>query len=372
MVDGCSQDKEVPHMRTGDGRHTGLPRPLPRLRRPSGPLRRPVGDPGTCAARWGNVMHGRGTEGISVVSCGGTLLHAPAGCNPPLGSAVTGTPGIPIACRGAATALSGVASVDGAISHTLAALPVVAKIRKARRSRQVCHWGRLPMRSGGPHAEPPPPASIFRFFMRLSFPMRFRGLPTHGPPPHTVSRFPHTTTRLTYFPICHGRSPIARPSPHTIHKLQKSDFHFGEISGSQFHKSQPTLSSKHPGPALPVQQISRQPSHANPTYLRWGWRRHVRARTATGMYAHICTMVILARPCARLHGHGHIPSPRSSRFRTRLRRDQRGRLTQIYTPIRPTQIPWGAWAWRRGVNGDDDAATPATPATSGGGGSTFV
>ncbi len=50
-MDGCSQDKEVPHVRTGDGRHTGLPRPLPRPRRPSGPLRRPVGDPGTCAAR---------------------------------------------------------------------------------------------------------------------------------------------------------------------------------------------------------------------------------------------------------------------------------------------------------------------------------
>ena len=27
-----------------------------------------------------------------------------------------------------------------------------------------------------------------------------------------------------------------------------------------------------------------------------------------GTYAHICTMVILARPCARLHGHGHVPS----------------------------------------------------------------
>ena len=71
------------------------------------------------------------------------------------------------------------------------------------------------MRSGGLHAEPPPPASIFRFFMRLSFPMRFRGLPTHGPPPHTVSRFPHTTTRLTHFSI---RFPRIH---HTIHKLQR-------------------------------------------------------------------------------------------------------------------------------------------------------
>ena len=97
----------------------------------------------------------------------------------------------------------------------MAALPVVAQICKVRRSRQVCHWDRLPMRSGGPHAEPPPPASIFRFFMRLSFPMRFRGLPTHGPPPHTVSRFPHTATRLTHFPI---RFPRIH---HTIRKLQR-------------------------------------------------------------------------------------------------------------------------------------------------------
>ena len=121
----CSQDKEVPHVRTGDDRHTGLPRPLPRLRRPPGSLRRPIGDPRTCAARRGNAVHG----GVSAASRGGTLLHAQAGCNPPLGSAVTGTPSIPVACRGAATALSGVASADGAISHTQAAPPILPKIR---------------------------------------------------------------------------------------------------------------------------------------------------------------------------------------------------------------------------------------------------
>ena len=121
--------KGVPHVRTRDDRHTGLPRPLPQLRRPPGLLRRPVEDPRTCAARRGNAVHG----GVSAVSCGGTLLHAPAGCNPPLGSAVTGTPSIPIACRGTTTALSGVASVDGAISHTQAPPPILPKIRKVRR-----------------------------------------------------------------------------------------------------------------------------------------------------------------------------------------------------------------------------------------------
>ena len=46
---------------------------------------------------------------------------------------MTGTPSIPIACGGAATALSGVASVDEAISHTQAPLPDIAKNTQVRR-----------------------------------------------------------------------------------------------------------------------------------------------------------------------------------------------------------------------------------------------
>ena len=181
---------------------------------------------------------------------------------------------------------------------------------------QVCHWDRLPMRSGGPHAEPPPPASIFRFFMRLSFPMRFRGLPTHGPPPHTVSRFPHTTTRLTHFPI---RFPRIH---HTIRKLQR-------IRPQTRRDQRPA--SQIPNQSCPTDPLDLRHISANPapTKSRKSYRpaagggAGTYTRTAMGMYAHICTMVILARPCARLHGHGHIPSPRSSRFRARLRRDQR-------------------------------------------------
>ena len=63
MVDGCWQEKGVPHVRTHDDRHTGLPRPLPQLRRPPRLLRRPVGNPRTCAARRGNAVHG----GVSAV-----------------------------------------------------------------------------------------------------------------------------------------------------------------------------------------------------------------------------------------------------------------------------------------------------------------
>ena len=60
MVDGCRQEKGVPHVRTHDDRHTGMPRPLPQLRRPLGLLRRPVEDPRTCEARRGNAIRGRG------------------------------------------------------------------------------------------------------------------------------------------------------------------------------------------------------------------------------------------------------------------------------------------------------------------------
>ena len=71
MVDGCWQEKGVPHVRTHDDRHTGLPRPLPQLRRPPGLLRLSVGDPRACAARRGNAIHG----GVSSVSRGG-MRHA--------------------------------------------------------------------------------------------------------------------------------------------------------------------------------------------------------------------------------------------------------------------------------------------------------
>ena len=127
MVDGCWQEKGVPHVRTHDDRHTGPATTsaptaapawtAPTARRESKDVR---GAPGQCYT-W--MRHGC----VSAASRDGTLLHAQAGRNPPLGSAVTGTPSIPIACRGAATALSGVASVDGATSHTQAPPPGIAK-----------------------------------------------------------------------------------------------------------------------------------------------------------------------------------------------------------------------------------------------------
>ena len=89
MVDGCRQEKRVPHVRAHNDRHTGLSRPLPQLRRPPGLLRRPVEDPAACR---GNAIHG----GVSAVFRGGarhakvaqaayfglhhTCPHGPAAC----------------------------------------------------------------------------------------------------------------------------------------------------------------------------------------------------------------------------------------------------------------------------------------------------
>ena len=234
--------------------------------------------------------------------------------------------------------------------------------------------GQAPHAVRRPHAEPPPPASIFRFFMRLSFPMRFRDLSTHGPPPHTVSRFPHTTTRLTYFPICHGRSPIARPSPHTIHKLQKSDFHFGEISGSSSTDPQPTPSSKHPGPALPsskpipnrFQANNMRYSPANQTPTKFQQITHTcevgGAVTSCAHGMHTCAYGHgHAWPCSYLYGLCAQPRQRPGTLLTRpasgLSRSTRPtRLLKCPAAAshlrrssanQLTQIPWGAWACRR-------------------------
>ena len=140
--------------------------------------------------------------------------------------------------------------------------PVVAKIRQVRRSRQVCHPGRLPIQSGGPHAGPSPPAKIHEnpqspqaavcfhilFFMRFLFPIRPGGLPYAGAVSHVLWHFPclvafpirfrgfpcdsaasHTQAISPYgiavfpyghtpdaFPHTFWQIPTGRPSPHTF------------------------------------------------------------------------------------------------------------------------------------------------------------
>ena len=169
--------------------------------------------------------------------------------------------------------------------------------------------------------------------------MRFCGLP-HRPFPHTVSRlpynhtpdaFPHTFWQIPIgrpFSHSHGRSPIARPSPHTIYNLFKTGFSFDETSGSSSTNPQPTTSSKHPEPALqsskPIpnrfQQIThhslqtkRRPSPANHTYLRlWGAVTScmrtpvVRPWSHSCAHGHAASSWACARPRSHIHGHAHI------------------------------------------------------------------
>ena len=190
------------------------------------------------------------------------------------------------------------------------------------------------MRSGGLHAEPPPPASIFRFFMRLSFPMRFRGLPTHGPPPHTVSRFPHTTTRLTHFSI---RFPRIH---HTIHKLQRIRL--------QIRRDQ-RPAPQTPNQSCPTDTLNLRYSPANQAPAKSS-KSHMPATgggagtTGAHIHGHARTFTAMFTPaqmCAYLHGHG---------IRARLRRDQRPALAN-QAPTQLTQTPtsndWGAWVWHR-------------------------
>ena len=152
------------------------------------------------------------------------------------------------------------------------------------------------MRSGGPHAGQPPPAKIhenmqspqaatvpiFRVLMRFWLPIRPGGLPyagavshalwhfpyvfaashaiprppIHRPSPHTVSRFPHTATRLMHFPIRFGRSPQSGHLPirfprihHTIRKLQgiRPQIRRDQRPAPQIHA--PAKSRKSYGPA---------------------------------------------------------------------------------------------------------------------------
>ena len=149
------------------------------------------------------------------------------------------------------------------------------------------------MRSGGPHAEPPPPASIFWFFMRLSFPMRFRGLPTHGPSPHTVSRVSPYNHTPDAFPHTSQQISIGWSSPHMVSAdppnntaRSKKLILNSTRPAFQFHKSPTNPVKQTPWTCVTVQQIKRRPSPANHTCLR-----------SAGVPS--------SPACAHLHGHAH-------------------------------------------------------------------
>ena len=253
----------------------------------------------------------------SMVTCPGTVLrgHPFSGAAAASGAGCSGAVAAPLPCgpvpalklrhchattlfRGTSAPATCRQPSSGAVqsggAHALAALPAVAKICKARRSRQVCHWGRLPMRSGGPHAGPPPPAKIhenmqspqaatvptFRVLMRFWLPMRSGG-PHAGPPPpakiHENMQSPQAATVPTFrvlmrfwLPIRPGGLPYAgavpmpdtfphtfsRP-PHATTRLHISPY---VLRGSPI----PLSSSINPTP-IPPRPAHRASTNAQPT-----------------------------------------------------------------------------------------------------------
>ena len=189
---------------------------------------------------------------------------------------------------------------------------------------------------------------------------------------HTPAASPHTSRQIPIgrpFSHSHVRSPIARPSPHTIHKLQKSGFHFDETSGS---------SSTNPN----------QPRQANILNLRYTSANQAPAksskcyRPATGgvQSPPACTAMVIyihghahgqAHTCTVTHAHAFTGMRISARpWRKPIRRDQR---TAQQIPNQPCQadtlklrnasanLQSNCYSKPLGGMGDDDAATPATP-----------
>ena len=238
----------------------------------------------------------------------------------------------------------------------------------------------LPIRSGGL------PICRRRFPYPVAFPICFRGSPCDSTAFHTQAIFPYG---IAVFPYGHTpdasphtphQIPIGRPSPHTIRKLQKSDFKFGETSGSSPTNLQPTTSSKHPEPALhsgksnanrfkqitwlQSTQTKRRPSPANATDLRLGGavtsctygHAHTFMGTRTAMVilarSLTCTaMVIPSRACARPRQRpgAFLTRPASGSHRSSANPVHSSALRLRNTSAdlqsnRPTQNAWGAWA----------------------------
>ena len=151
------------------------------LLRITSPLRRPVGDPRTCAARRGNAVHG----GISAVSRGGTLLHVPVGRSPawPLDEAIPHTQEPPPRyCQKSAKSAGRLPLPYSGFSCDFG----------SPYKRTAPMHKRPPMRISRPpaiHKKPQSPqAHISQIPMRLGSP--------YGPRSHTFPRLPHATSKL--------------------------------------------------------------------------------------------------------------------------------------------------------------------------------
>ena len=211
------------------------------------------GAPGQCHT-W--MRH----EGVSAVSHGGILLHAPAGRDPP-GSATAGTPGVPTACRGALRrGLCGCGyPTYPRAAPDIAKNPQSPQITPSRPSRQASHTVGRPSNTGLPLStkfmktrKVRRPYSIVPFlaFMRFLFhiqpgglPYVFAASPCDSTASHTQAAFPYVfaaspcSHTLSTSPHMPQRLPTGRPFPirfprirHTVRKLSKFDFDLDETS----------------------------------------------------------------------------------------------------------------------------------------------
>ena len=117
--------------------------------------------------------------------------------------------------------------------------------------------------------------------------------------PCTAAHASQIPTRLgsTYGPRYHTFPQL----PHTVTKLQKSRHWFRRDQRVQFHKSQPTPTSKHPGPALHLRKPSAGQVQQMLQTCDWGCRHLLHGYAHTARTA----MVMHARVCAHFHGHAH-------------------------------------------------------------------
>ena len=111
-----------------------------------------------------------------------------------------------------------------------------------------------------------------------------------SPYSHTPDVFPHISQQIH----------IAGPSPHTIRKLQKSDFHFGENSGSCPTNPQPTLPAN-------ILDLRYNPANQAPAKSS----KCYRPATGGGVPSPPARTVMRtlswarARPWSCAHGHSH-------------------------------------------------------------------
>ena len=134
---------------------------------------------GCCLPIWDAIQSGAGRHGAvaAPLPCGPVPALKLRHCHTTTLPKGTSTPATCRQPSGSAVQSSG--------AHVLAALPAVAKMCKARRSRQACHWGRLPIRSGGL------PICRRRFPYPVAFPICFRGSPCDSTASHTQAIFPY-------------------------------------------------------------------------------------------------------------------------------------------------------------------------------------